>query len=172
MSLSTLSSNKLQINPRTICLVYGYIRMIDIKDKIVPSSIMNLCVIFYYSKSRIIYIKQNQSYSSDPSPKISIADIDANKHYQCNIKLQNKNESITYLCDSNCGVCYVKDFQLPSYVTDLNNNMKKNGLYDIIFVVQNYNKNCNAYIIDPLYNHYGIIQKKINTYYWTLPSFD
>ena len=77
MSLATLSGStkkKQVINKKEELLVYGYIRMVGIKDKIIPSSIINLCLHFYHSKTKIIFIKQN----SPPIIILNELDIDKN----------------------------------------------------------------------------------------------
>ena len=122
MSFSTLSTDWFDknLNKKTEYLVYGYIRMIGsvIKDKIIPLSIMKICVIFYYyPKSTIIYIKHNP-WPSRTKPTIRVAQLDKNKNYQCDIKFLNENESLqhrhhSYDVHVNCGICYVKNFCLP-----------------------------------------------------------
>ena len=125
--------NKKKMDKSTDFLVYGYVRCIQ-TDQIIPLSIINICIIFYTSILRIIYIENNRS---GIPPTIIIAELDENKNHKCNIKPLTKlpMTGIKYKAHEYCGICYVKDFPVPQYILqdDKNDLDKKTKLYDIIF---------------------------------------
>ena len=170
MSFSTLSSTKFGSDIRIELVVCGYIRIIGIVKQIIPSSIINLCIKFYYSKSRIIFIKPPQH--QQPLPTINVYEVDTNKSYHGNIKLLNQssnndNAINEYNVNLNCGVCYVKDFPLSHDVIESNENLNTKSLYDVIFAVQLNNCQFGGYIIDSTPHN---DDENINVYYWRLPS--
>ena len=138
---------------QVIHLVHGYVRMLDIKHQIIPISIINILIEFYYHISCIIYIQQNDDFDDAP-PIICLAQLNENKSkYKCNIKLLNEStkNDIKYRTNTECGICYVTDFKLPQFIYKSNHHyLNKSNVYDIIFVSQDENDKCNAYIIDSI----------------------
>ena len=66
-----------------------------------------------------------------------------------------------------CGVCYIQDFKLPSYVFKLNNALNASDLYDVIFVSHDETGTCNGYIID---HEDKTCTESVNAYYWPWSS--
>ena len=143
-----MSSTKNKINPRTLILIDGYVRLIDNIKQIVPSSIIDIIIKFYNASSKIIFISDSGSWSGKP-PIISIVDLDTNANYECKIKpLDIKNKPKSYQASSFGGILYCSDFPLPPVLQKLNTELNVNNLYDVIFVVQTGNYQTGAYIID------------------------
>ena len=175
MSSSTLSSNawnekRVVVNIRTELLVFGYTQSLNIKNQIIPTSIIHLIITFYYSKSKLIYICNTTKHKP---PSISIAELDDNIRYKIDVKLLNDAITINeYSAHTMCGICYVNDFSLPQYVFAYNANLNRNKLYDVIFVNQSADYgSVNAYIIDSYDHNYCDNKNEINAYCWKLPSF-
>ena len=159
-------STSSKVDTKTKYLIYGFVRIIDIKDQIIPSSILDLCINFYYLKFKFIYIEHK--YDTVP-PIMSVVDLDGNKNYECKI---DSIDTIQYKTHFNCGICYVSDFLLPQNELKYNynkNNLDPKQLYDFVFVAQCFNSQSNAYIID--LDTDKIEGNKHNTYCWKLPSF-
>ena len=58
-------------------LVFGFIRNIKIKNQIIPSSIIELCIEFYFHNITILYIQQS---TTKDHPKISM-NLDQQKYH-------------------------------------------------------------------------------------------
>ena len=86
MSLLTLAPMRIHQ------LVEGYIRMIDIKEQIIPSSIIKLVVIFYHYSCQIAYVYSNHVQGKPAS--ISIAKLHDNTNYQCNVFIKTNIQHI------------------------------------------------------------------------------
>ena len=158
-----------KVNIKTILLVCGYIRILEIQNHIIPTSIINLLIKFFHSSvSKIVAIVEVDEYGDEP-PQICIADISSNKRYQCNVKVLDSSSKkvLQYQVKDEAGICYIEDFDLPSHVFEINSNLNPSNLYDVIFVVQRDDVICNGYIIDSVNN----INESVNAYYWELPSF-
>ena len=109
-----------------------------------------------------MYIETND-YSRKP-PTICISELEKNQNSKFKVHLLNSSQQndISYETNPGSGICYAKDIILPQRViSSSNNTLNRKYSYDGIFVVQNYNRKCNAYIIN-----------QNNTYYWLLPSFE
>ena len=166
--MSTNVNKFSKVNIKTIFLIYGYVRIIDIENNIIPTSIINLLIKFYYAVSKIVAIVEDNNFEVEP-PHIWIADINQDKSYQCKVKLLNNPSSIDhYYADTDCGICYIEDSVLPQCVFEMNNDLHPSNIYDVIFVAQQSSHICNGYIIDRPNN----INKFVNAYYWKLPLFD
>ena len=158
---------------RTEYLVFGYIRAIEIQNQIIPSSIINLCMKFYHMLLKIICL---QNHSNKP-PIINIADLYNNKYFKFN-ESQPLNESMrtktfkTHKVDYNSGICYIKNFKLPKYLIEQNNDkLSHKNVYDMIFLGGGYGlSDCYGYIIDTAQYHKTNI-KNLDAFYWKLPSF-
>eukprot|EP01084_Bolivina_argentea_P166427 288921_1 len=148
-------------NLYTECLVYGYIRIISIKNKIIPSSIIDLCLTFYSATLKVICVEDNGGYSSIP-PQISITELDTTTNYQCYLKPINK-VSFTQPINYHIGICYVENFTLPKHITFPDTI---SPICNIIFRTGD-GSNCCAYIID---EKYGYNDGTVDTYIWKLPS--
>ena len=175
MTMSSTNVSKLtnNVNIRTECLVFGYIRNIHILNQIIPSSIIFLCIKFYNNLLRIIFIKQAAYGWSELDysfPEIRISEFEQNKYYKCNIlQLDNKKHSGREI--ENTGICYVKDFNLSNKILSLNNPyLNERDIYDTIFVIGNGDGRleCDQYIINQT-EYYSKIDN-INIYHYKLPN--
>ena len=151
-----------KFNVKTIYLVSGYVRMLEIINNIIPASIINLLIKFYYCRSKIAYIVGLRHETITQFPTIIIAQIYEKQHYQCNIKLLDKSQTNeTYKAEYDCGICYVEDFPISKYLLQSHRLLVNTSNFsDVIFSVYADSKECGAYIID-----------KKDTYFWKLPSF-
>ena len=98
-----------------ICLLFGYVREINIKNQIIPSSIILLCIKFYHSSFRIIYI--NCTTWNATYPQIRISHLDhQNTFYKTNLKPLNINETtksqhrvydrgVCFICPVSSNIC-------------------------------------------------------------------
>ena len=148
MSLLTLSSNK-KINLRIEFLVYGYIRLIKVKNNIIPDSIINLCLTFYYTQSTVFCIKE---ISRNKAPEIGALDLDTKENYQWNVKPLNENIPDIKHKLSNTGICIVKDFKFPREILSNYKNLHAKSSYNVVFTCGvgsgTDRKHCIGYIID------------------------
>ena len=159
------------VDNRTECLVYGFIRMIDVKDQIIPSSIINLCIEFYYTILTIICLKGIWT----KVPTINITELHSKKQYKCTVKplYDSLKDDNTKYVDQNSGLCFVKDFKLPQKLTYYHDKLNGKKMYDVKFSIGGFMSTAHntAYIIDK-YNVNSINTEHVtNIYYWRLPSF-
>eukprot|EP01084_Bolivina_argentea_P159891 278489_1 len=172
MSLSTLNSKfNSDVDTKIEHLIFGYVRNSteNVRNTIVPKSILLIIIKFFYStRSRIAYVKSNKSYFSTFPPTIYIGELKYdNKHYNTFHLQLLTEEPVKHAFDSNSGVCFVSDFQLPSYVFKSNTNLNKDNSYDVVFTSQFANKHNTAYIIDTTDKQ----NDNYNIYGWKLPLF-
>ena len=73
-----------KVNENTICLIYGYVRIIDITNQIIPNSIIGLLINFFYAVSKIAFIEENNDVYKPPH--IYITQLNSKVKYQCNVK--------------------------------------------------------------------------------------
>ena len=163
MSTKTETNKFKSADAKTTSLICGYIRCMKISsNRIIPWSIIQLLIQFYLSKLKIICLKQNHRQFAD----VNIAVLDENKYYKCNIKslLKSDNAPKHHNVNWNSALCYVKDFELPTSLISVYDELYDNHQYDIIFLIGGSgSKQCNAYIVDINYN--------FNIFHWRLPSF-
>ena len=80
-----MSTNRFKkVDMRTLDLINGYVKNLDIHNQVIPSTIIQLLVNFYYYFT-------NYLYSSYQPPVIYVAELDKNKNYKCNVKLLDKS---------------------------------------------------------------------------------
>ena len=118
--MSSVLSNKFEdVNVKTSYLIYGYIKLIEI---IIPTSIIELIIKFYYSKSIIIYLEQDDN--EYVTPQISISQLHNKHHYKCNIQplSESNNNGIEQYMNRYNDICYVKDFEIPQHILSNNND--------------------------------------------------
>ena len=120
------------------------------KHQIVPTSIINLLITFYSYSIEIIIIAHNDKLEGEKPRIICISELDTNKNCQFEVHLLNDSirSGISYRSNANCGICYIQGFDLPQRIVSLNDAINKNYSYDVIFIAQHENAQCNAYIID------------------------
>ena len=93
------------IDIKTMLLVHGYIRVLDIKHQIIPTSIINLLIEFYYFVAKIIYIEQNDN--GHKLPTICISKLTQKQNYQFDAQLLlNTSIKNVISCKINPG-CYI-----------------------------------------------------------------
>eukprot|EP01084_Bolivina_argentea_P208054 354851_1 len=161
-----MASKLNNVNIKIIHLVSGYIRLLNIVDQIIPSSITELCVQFYHSTVRILCLKHKKN--------ITLADLDTDKQFELIPKAISINFQNYPFIHTSCGVCYIKDFKLPSHLLAtselLPDEFQINNTFDVIFTVGGSGgiKKCNAYMIDS--KDYMTHNKSINLYCWALPQ--
>ena len=81
--MSTINKFK-KVNEKISHLIFGYVRSMEIKNRIIPTSIIDLLILFYHSNTpKIASIVRSYSYDTQP-PQICIAELSVNKSYQCN----------------------------------------------------------------------------------------
>ena len=145
-------------------LVFGFIRSIGIKDQIIPSSIIKLCIEFYFYNITIIYMEL--STTTDHPEMCMILD-----QQKCNnFEIKSLYDSINYNGNKNCplkkgelynsGICFAKSINLNKNILSNQNKLIYNSYYDVIFAVCSGSKDqCISYIINGK-----------NMYYLQLPS--
>ena len=155
---------------KTEFLISGYIRNIKIIKQIIPYEVINLCLLFYYSFSKMFLIKGDTNDTHN-EPRISIVEIDTKNNYQCQLNKLNisTNFEMQNTIDGDLGLVYVKDFSISSKIISSisNNKLLSNNVYDVIFAIGS-EENPRAYVFDKIYNYNK--NEKINTYYWRLPT--
>ena len=92
MSTPTLTNKFIEnVDIKTIYLVYGYIRILEIEQHRIPSSIINLCVKFYHTILKLICLQK----TNQKPPIINIADLDGNYYHKFNeitpLKIKKSN---------------------------------------------------------------------------------
>ena len=159
---------KKNVDSRSEYLVFGYIRTIKINDRIIPSSIICLCIQFYFSSPKIILVNVYSQITD-----ITIGELDKATSSKCKIKILSascakNNLSPINVLNEMSGVCYVNNFKIPTNIKNMNNEVNKNTLYDALFIVGS-NQHPRGYIIDTT-NIFNKNNNKLNTFYWSLPS--
>ena len=169
MSSSILNKFDGDFDARTEYLVFGFIRFIKISNKIIPSSIIKLCIKFYYSSLRIICIKQVNQINQ--LPEIFISQFDINKYYETTIKPLADIPKWTKI-DWNSAAVYIKNIKLPKKLISAHNVLSNKSIYDAVFLLGADVRDSHAFIIEN-YNNYTLNdnKEKINIYYWKLPLF-
>eukprot|EP01084_Bolivina_argentea_P271520 462061_1 len=153
-----------QIDIRTQYLLYGYIRKMQMKiaQKIIPTSLINLCISFYYANQRILFIEKMNN-----QVLIKIAELKGRNSqlYQC--QSDHRNPVINKICNSSFYLC--NDMKLPPIILNSKfcNRLDIKRLYDILFVISE-KGSIGAYIIDScsMYN----LNKYIQYYFAHLPQ--
>ena len=109
----------------TNLLVSGYIRNMQqiINDQIIPLSIIELCIKFYLSIFKIIFIKQDSAYSSVKLPEIYISEKDYNNHCKINIIKPIETTPKQKCVDLWSHVLYLRNFELPKSILLQYNNI-------------------------------------------------
>eukprot|EP01084_Bolivina_argentea_P139331 245125_1 len=150
----------------TLYLIYGYVHGYIALLRI-PTSIIELIIKFYYSKSNIIYIETNYQQVQQP-PLMRIVSLDDNKYSECNIQpLSKSNDQIpSQYIESRTAICYVKDFEIPQHILSTHSDkLHENQSYDAMFTVGTNgggDKGGIIYIFDS--------SKPFNVYWWKLPN--
>ena len=158
-------ANNKHIDKRIEYVVFGYIRIIQISiDQIIPLSIIELCIKFYLSTSKIIFIQSSEIYIAEFDENASI-------YYKTNIK---KFSSQKYNVKQS-GLCYVENIDLPKQLTmKLRNDDTLNhyNLYDVIFSVggQSHSTNFDVFIIDPKQYYHKNENNLIDICHYELPK--
>ena len=84
--MSTLPKPK-AVDIRTNDLICGYVRILDLKNHIIPTTILQLIITFYHIIARIIYI----DHIDNAKPIIYASTLHEDKICKINIKLLNKS---------------------------------------------------------------------------------
>ena len=160
---STNASINYNVDAKTECLVYGYIRLIEIDNQIIPTTIINLCIQFYYVTLRIISMIRGGTI-----PNMIIVEMDQDMRYQCNIQPLSQSEpiddaqhQITY-CS---GLLCIKNFQLPQEMISFYDKLYTTKTYNIIFAGGD-GVDCFGYIIDAAQFYSSQNHKMIDVYCW------
>eukprot|EP01084_Bolivina_argentea_P047217 86998_1 len=202
-NLNSSSTDKPTSIELCIQIVTAYIKQIDVTifddEYIIPKSIINLCIKYYYPSTIMIWLNHipNQSTSHQPSP-IYLTDInDTNKHWSCNLYDLQPNNSQNNWWNMYCNaVCFAKNVShcLSKKITDsitdhyIKNKTHNTYLYNysidkllkyspyhIIFKsggliqVQHATDNCNAIIFNDI-EFQKPSENNITCFNWNLPN--
>ena len=117
------------IDKNTQYLIFGYVREIGIKNQLIPSTVIALCIEFYISKSIIFYIDK---ISSDHPMKIKVANLDEQKYYNCKLitLYTSDTDSNREGYASNTGFCVANNIELPSFISS-NDELKNIHTFDV-----------------------------------------
>ena len=100
-----------KVNIKTIYLICGFIRMLKIKNRIIPSSIIDLLIKFYNSKFQIIYIAP-ESRNEPPTVCLFESETHTNRQFKVHLPSKSIKNDIKYLINEECGICYVTNLRL------------------------------------------------------------
>eukprot|EP01083_Nonionella_stella_P161878 530749_1 len=166
-----------KFNKKTEQLILGFVRRIEITNWIIPSVVLELCIMYYHSKRIVICFTES----------IKIVDLDANKVYNTTITpLKQSANPLQFINgpvidELYFRVCYVEEFSLPSRVFKQNTALDSNNVYSVIFELIDQTRSyyavhpgesAHAYIVDANADEkYKIYEEEyIDIYHWPIPS--
>eukprot|EP01084_Bolivina_argentea_P291594 501154_1 len=180
-------------------LVDGYVREIDktlLNTMIIPVDIYHICFDFYFSSKFIFYLASlntlqdhlDQSFKSEITNSMIVANIDTKKQYNCNVyklcdhktNILNSMKHHTEWTIDCGGIQFTRNLKLPNIIQS-KLHYPKNKFNNIIFTLGGFTKihesdsnmgstDCSALIA----NSHQFSENKteiINIYKWDLPTF-
>eukprot|EP01084_Bolivina_argentea_P003286 6159_1 len=152
-NLWKIMSQKSNRKERSMLLVYGYVHEFEkiIKHQIIPNSVVTICLTFYETETKLLFYLTPKITNDRTNPMYIVDLKDNTKQYKTKLMNIHSNQPIVTILDeinleqndkwvlTNCALCHVTDFKLPSIMHQniiskyYNNNEYIENEYNIIF---------------------------------------